>query len=313
MLVKEGMKMEYDIIIIGGGVAGLAAAIQSRRLNLKTLVLAKEIGGLINLPHPVENYPGFKKTTGMELVKNIREHAESLKPEIKEETAVSCENKKGSFAVKTEKSEYSGKALIIATGSDRRKLGIPGEKEYAGKGVSYCASCDGPLFKNKTVAVIGGNDSAAKEALLMTEYAKKVYIIYRGEKIRAEPMIVEQVEKNKKIEIITNTNVVEIKGAAFLKSVILDREFNKSKEMKLDGVFVEIGQIPSSVLVEKLGVKLNAAKEVMVDKESKTSAEGVYAAGDVTDNGWKQIVVAVSQGSFAAFSAYKVLKAKEGK
>lgn len=305
--------MEYDIIIIGGGVAGLAAAIQSRRLNLKTLIIAKEIGGLINLPHPVENYPGFKKTTGMELVKNIREHAELLKPDIKEETAVSCEKKKDIFYVKTDKSEYSGKALIIATGSDRRKLGIPGEKEYAGRGVSYCASCDGPLFKNKTVAVVGGNDSAAKEALLMTQYAKKVYIIYRGDSLRAEPLLMKQVEKNKNIEIITNTNVTEIKGKVMIGSVMLDREFNKSKELKLDGLFVEIGQIPSSVLVEKLGVKINAAKEIMVDRESKTSAEGVYAAGDVTDNGWKQIVIAVSQGSYAGFSAYKFLKAKEGK
>jgi thioredoxin reductase (NADPH) len=313
VFVKEGMKMEYDVIIIGGGVAGLAAAIQSRRLNLKTLVLTKEIGGLINLPHPVENYPGFKKTTGMELVKNIREHAESLKPEIKEETAVQCEKNGKLFEVKTEAGKYSAKALIIATGSDRRKLGIPGEKEFAGKGVSYCASCDGPLFKDKTVAVVGGNDSAAKEALLMTEYAKKVYIIYRGEALRAEPLLMKQVEKNKKIEIITNMNVVEVKGSTFIKSVVLDRELNKSKELKLDGVFVEIGQIPSSVLVEKLGVKLNAAKEIMVDKESKTSAEGVYAAGDVTDNGWKQVVIAVSQGSYAAFSAYKFLKAKEGK
>lgn len=305
--------MEYDVIIIGGGVAGLAAAIQSRRFNLKTLILATEIGGLVNLPHPVENYPGFMKTTGMELLKSIREHAENLKPDIKEETVTSCEKKGGMFRVTTDKKSYDGKTLVIATGSERRKLNVPGEQEFLGKGVSYCASCDGPLFRDKVVAVVGGNDSAAKEALLMTQYAKKVYIIYRGEKIRAEPMLAKQVEKNKKIEIITSTNVTGVKGKMFMNAVMLDREYNKSRELKLDGMFIEIGHTPAIYLAEQLGVKLNEAKEIIVDKESKTNVEGVYAAGDVTNNGWKQVVIAVSQGSYAGYSAYNQIKSKEGK
>ena len=305
--------MEYDVIIIGGGVAGLAAALQAKRFNLNTLVLTKEIGGLLNIPNPVENYPGMGFTTGMEVIKKIRAHAEKFKPEIKEETVIDCKKKGNIFALKTENSEYYGKSIVFATGSDRRKLEVPGEKEHIGKGVSYCASCDGALFGNKTVAVVGGNDSAAQEALLLTQYAKKVYIIYRGEKIRAEPMLVGQVEKNLKIEIITNTNIKQIKGKIFVDSIVLDMEYKGSAELKLDGLFVEIGHTPSSVLAAELGVKLNEAKEIMVDRESKTNVLGIFAAGDVTDNGWKQAIIAASQGSFAAFSAYKYIKAKEGK
>ncbi|MDD5182479.1 MAG: FAD-dependent oxidoreductase [Candidatus Nanoarchaeia archaeon] len=302
--------MEYDVIIIGGGVAGLSAALQAKRFNLNTLVIAKEIGGLLNIPNPVENYPGLGATTGMEIIKKIRQHAEKFKPEIKEETVIDCKKNGNVFAVKTENSEYHGKSIVFATGSDRRKLDVLGEKEHAGKGVSYCASCDGALFRNKTVAVAGGNDSAAKEALLLTQYAKKVYIIYRGEKIRAEPMLAGQVEKNPKIEIITNTNIRQINGKIFVDSIILDRAYKGSTEMKIDGLFVEVGHIPSSVLAAELGVKLNEAKEIMVDRESKTNVQGIFAAGDVTDSGWKQAIIAASQGSFAAFSAYKFVKTK---
>jgi len=307
----------YDFVIIGGGVAGLAAGMYGARLGLKTLVLGKShgselpIGGVITTTNIVENYPGFIKLTGTELAENIEKHARSYKlVDIKEEKAAEIKKEGNDFKIKTEKSLYVGRTILFATGTKWRKLpeSVKGGREFENKGVNYCALCDGPLFKNKIVAVVGGSDSAAKDALVLAEHATKVYIIYRKEQIHPEPVNLERVKQNKKIEVITNTNITEVKGGKFVQSVVLDNEYNGSKELKLDGVFVAIGHIVLSDLAKPLGVKLNEKGEIIINrKTSETSVKGIFTAGDVADKPFKQAITGVAEGCTAAYSAYEYI------
>ncbi len=293
----------YDTIIIGGGVSGLSAGMYTGRFQMKTLIIAKEIGGAIILTDKVENYPGFKKISGEDLVEKLREHAEEYDVEIIENEVISIE-KKNNFIVKTKNEEYSAKTIIYAAGTKWRKLNVPGEEEYSSKGVHYCALCDGALYKDKKVGVVGGSDSAAKEALLLTRWVKKVFIIYRGEEIHPEPINHKRVMNNDKIEVINNTNVKEIKGDKMMTHVILDN----SKKLELDGLFIEIGHIPLTDLAKNIGVELNDKNEIIIDKMSKTNIDGFYASGDVTNTEFKQAITGVSEGVKAAFSAYKKIK-----
>jgi len=297
----------YDVIIIGTGVAGYSAAIYAARFNLKTLLVGKRFGGLLQDTHIVENYPGYKSISGFDLMQKMLDHVKSYDIDIVE-SEVTAIKKNDQFEVTTKDKSYEGKTIILATGTKARELNIPGEKEFKNKGVSYCALCDAPLFKDKVVGVIGGSDSAAKEALLLAEYAKKVYIIYRKEKIRAEPVNLERVKKNDKIEVINNTNVIEVKGDNMMDQVVLDNEFNGSKELELQGLFIEIGHIPQTELAKKLGVTLNEKGEVITDEDSKTSVEGVCAAGDLTNKDWKQAIIGAAEGVTAAWSIYNYLK-----
>ncbi|MBR9678497.1 MAG: FAD-dependent oxidoreductase [Nanoarchaeota archaeon] len=299
----------WDVIVVGGGIAGLSAAMYAGRFMLKTLVITKERLGLLATTHTVENYPGFKKIVGAELVKKVEDHAVASGAEIIDGEAVEIKKSGEGFAVKTTKNEvFHAKAIIITTGTKHRELDVPGVKKLFGKGVSYCATCDGPLYRNKIVGVVGGSDSAAKEALMLSQFAKKVFIIYRKEKIRAEPVIMKRVEKNEKVEVINNANVVRINGKDFLKSVTLDREYNDSKDLKLDGLFIEIGSVPLAGLVKPLGVKLNVKGEIIIDKSSRTSVKGVFAAGDCCNTGWKQAIIGAGEGAHAAFSAYEYIQ-----
>src|SRR3989338_4054667 len=234
----------YDIIIIGAGVTGLASAMYAGRLNLKTLVIGTNssnelpIGGVITLTEVVENYPGFIRLTGPELAENIRKHALDYKDkvEIKEDLVDEVKKHGDCFEIITKsKKKYLSKSILFATGTKWRKLSMKGTLEYESKGVHYCALCDAAIFKNKVVAVVGGSDSAAKEALLLAEHAKKVYIIYRGKEIRPEPINGERIKRNKKITVITKTNVTKIKGEKFVTHIILDNKFQGSNIIKLDG------------------------------------------------------------------------------
>lgn len=307
------MKNEYDFLIIGGGGTGLAAAMYSARMGMKTLVLGfthgteLPVGGVITTTNIVENYPGFKKLTGQELAKKLEEHARSYDlVEIKNEKATDVKKTKEGFFIKTNKGEYFGKTILFATGTKWRKLDVPGSNEFENKGVSYCALCDGPLFKNKTIAVVGGSDSAAKDALLLAEHAKKVYIIYRGDEIHPEPINMERIKKNKKIEVVNKTNVTEIKGGEFMESVILDKPHKGKKELEFQGIFIAIGHVALSDLAKKIGVKTNDKGEIIIDhKTSETSVRGVFAAGDVTDKPFKQLITGVADGCTAAYSAYE--------
>src|SRR3972149_3881288 len=276
---------QYDIIIIGSGVTGLAAAMYCGRFTMKTLVLGDIPGGVIITTDIVENYPGFIKLTGQELADKVYEHAKEYQTvDIKNEKVLDIKKEGNYFVVKSDEGGYKAKTLLFATGTRWRKLGVPGEEKYSNKGVHYCMLCDGFFYRDRTIGVVGGADSAAKEAILGTQWAKKVYIIYRGERIRPEPVNMKRIEelmKQDKIGIINNTNVLEIKGNGRMSSVVFDKLYKGNKEFKLDGLFVEIGHIPLSELAVKLGVKINEKGEIIIDRASNTNIAGIFAAGDV--------------------------------
>ncbi len=306
---------EYDFIIIGAGVTGLAAAMYGARLGLKTLCFGAThgtefpIGGVITTTNIVENYPGFIRLTGEELASKIKEHALSYDlVAIKEEKVENVEKKKDYFIIKTNKSGYKGKTLLFATGTKWKKLEIPGSKEFENRGIAYCALCDAVLYKNKIVALVGGSDSAAKDALVLAEHVKKVYIIYRGEQIHPEPINMKRILATKNIEIINETNIMEIKGDKFVKSIILDKPYHGSKELAVEGVFVAIGHIALSERAKLLGIKLNEKGEIIINhKTSATNIPGVYAAGDVADKPFKQAITGVAEGCTAAYSAFEYI------
>ena len=300
----------YDVIIIGAGFAGFSAAIYAVRSNLKTLVISKAMGGAIVDAFKVENYPGYKEISGLDLMKKFEEQAKSLGSEIISDEVIDVSKADDGFKLKTKKQEFDAKTIIFATGTERRKMNVPGSKDFEGKGLHYCATCDGFFYKDKVVAVIGGSNSAAHAALLLAQFAKKVYIIYRKEKMRCEPILLERLENNKVVEFIYKNNVSEVKGSKFVEKVILENAYNNSKELSLDGVFVEIGSIPSSKLAEKLGVKLTNAKELIVNAHSRTNLKAVFAAGDVTNTVMRQGVTAAAQGAIAATGAYHFITGK---
>ncbi|MEK6856310.1 MAG: FAD-dependent oxidoreductase [Nanoarchaeota archaeon] len=315
MTLKEGNE-NYDFIIIGAGVAGLAAAMYGARLGMKTLCLGAtsgselSVGGVITTTNTVENYPGFIKLTGRELADSIKNHALSYDlVSIKEEKVETVHQDNNKFVIKTDQGEYFSKTILFATGTKWKKLEVPGGKEFENKGIAYCALCDAPLYKNKITVVIGGSDAAAKDALVLAEHAKKVYIIYRKEKIRPEPINYQRVINNPKIEIINNTNVLEVRGDNVVRSIILDKKYNGNNELLVNGVFVAIGHIVLSEIAKRIGVKTNDHDEIVINhRTSETNVPGVFAAGDVTDKPFKQAITGVAEGCTAAYSAFEYLK-----
>lgn len=298
--------MKYDLIILGSGVVGLSAAVYAGRLGLKTLVIGRETGGTIVKTDIVENYPGFRKITGQGLANNIFRHAKDYGVKIMAGDVKKVSwNKRDCFRVKTQKRVYLSKTVLFATGSKWRKLDVPGGKEFENKGVAYCALCDGPLYRGKIVAVVGGGDSAAKEALLLSKYAKKVYVLARA-KLKAEPINLKFVKANKKVEVIEGIEVKEIKGGKFVEEIVLDK-----KVLKVGGVFVDIGHIPLSGLAVPLGVKVNKNKEIKINRDSKTNVIGVWAAGDVSDSKFKQAITGVGEGVKAVYSIYEYLNGEK--
>lgn len=321
--------MLYDIIIIGAGPAGLTASIYASRYKLSNLVIGKMIGGTITYAHKVENYPGVSNISGAELGQKMIGQAKALGGEVVFENVVGLVknfvNSLGFFVVKTESGkEFEAKTLIVASGTERRKLGIPGEKEYLGRGVSYCTNCDAPFFKEKTVVLIGGANAACSGAVHLAEYAQKVYLVYRRSELRAEPVWVQEVKENPKIEVIYETNLVkilgrkevegsgELEGQDKVAGVELDKSFNGEKILKTDGVFVEIGGIPASGFLVPLGVQLDENGYVKVNEEMATNIAGIFAAGDVTDKSLilQQAITACADGAKAATSTFKYLKSR---
>ncbi len=298
---------KYDIAIIGAGPAGLSAAVYAARGGLSTIVFEKGlIGGQIVLTTEVENYPGFENSiSGFEIADKMKTQAEKFNAEILQEdvTAIGIEGL--CKIIETDKAKYRVKSVIFAAGAHPRKLAVPGEEKLTGRGVSYCATCDGALYRGKTVAVIGGGDSAVEEGMFLTRFAEKVYIIHRRDKLRAVHAVQKRAFKNPKIEFIWDTVVQEIQGEDFVQQIELyNRKTEQISTLPVDGVFVYVGIIPNNQLVESR-VELDEQGFILTDEEMHTNIPGVYAAGDIVHKVLRQVVTASSEGAIAAFSAEK--------
>jgi len=301
----------YDLIIIGGGPAGVTAGIYAARQKLNTLLITKSFGGQVaRKAVAIENYPGFEEISGMELIKKFEKHLRKQKVDIERDEVTKLKKNGNHFFVQTKsKNRFQSKAVIVASGADPRPLEVPGEKEFIGKGLSYCVTCDGPLFEGKTVAVIGGGNAGFEAAIALSNWAKKIYILEFGEKIRADETNQEIVKKTGKVEVITNAEVREIQGAQFVNSLIYqDRKTKKEIKLPVDGIFVEIGSQPATSFVKGL-VDFNERDEIKVEFETfQTKTLGLFAAGDVNVGSFKQIVTACGEGAKAALATYNYLQ-----
>jgi len=302
---------EYDIIILGGGPAGLSAGLYAARGNVKTVILEKLIpGGQLNNTLEVENYPGMDHVTGPQIAQAMETQTKRFGCEI----INNVETKKVSFTsdykvIETDKGTFKAKVLIVATGSEYKKLGAPGEVEYSGKGVSYCAVCDGAFFKEKELVVIGGGDAAVEEGTYLTRYASKVTIVHRRNEFRAEKIIQDRAFKNPKVNIVWDTTVPKINGDILgVTSVTLkDVKTGEEKDFKCDGVFIYVGLVPNTVFFKDL-VNLDSGGRIITNEKMETNVPGVYAAGDVRETPLKQAVTAAADGSLAATMALGYLE-----
>lgn len=303
----------YDLIIIGGGPAGLTAGIYASRRNLKNLIITKDIGGQASTTNHVENYPGHEKVGGFELMQIFQKQAAGFGSEFKYEEVAKIEKNGNKFLINTVAgNEYQALAMILTFGKTPSNLNVPGEKEFTGKGVAYCATCDGPLYKNKTVAVIGGGNAALESADYLAQICAKVYLIHRRNEFRGEEMLVEKVRANKNIEILLSQTVSKISGDKFVRAIEIENVESKAKkEIALDGVFIEIGHTVNAAPIREL-VKVNDNNEIIVDMDGQTSEIGIFAAGDVTNIKYKQIVISAGDGAKAALSAYKYISQIKG-
>jgi thioredoxin reductase (NADPH) len=300
----------WDIIIIGAGPAGLTAGIYAGRSKLKTLILEEKMpGGEATVTPWVENYPGFENISGLELIEKMTRQCERFGAQInKLEKVASLDLRGEEKLAKTDKDTYSAYAIIIATGTHNRLLNVPGEDKFQGRGVSYCALCDGAFFKGKKVVVVGGGNSAVTSARYLSNVAANVKLVHRRSQLRADSTSVEALKKQN-VEFLWNSGVKEVKGDGVVKSVIL--QHNKTgeiRELEVDGVFVQIGEIPNTKFIKEAGVAVDKNDYIIVDARQKTNAQGVFAAGDVTNGPVKQIGTAVGQAIVAATEAFGYIK-----
>lgn len=300
-------KYDYDLAIIGGGPAGLSAAVYASRGGMRTAIFEKAlIGGQITTTADVENYPGFEENlSGFDIAEKMQKQAEKFGTEIKQETIKSIQNDGFGKMILTDSKEYKVKAVIVASGANPRKLDVPGESKFTGRGVSYCATCDGALYRGKTVAVVGGGDSAVEEALFLTKFAEKVYIIHRRDELRAVKLIQKRAFENEKIEIVWDSIVKEVHGNDFVEKLSLhNKKTKESSDLKVDGVFIYVGILPNNELV-KSDVELDEQGFILTDETMRTKTNGLYAAGDVVHKVLRQVITAASDGATAAFSIEK--------
>lgn len=297
----------YDVIIIGGGPGGLSAGLYAARRKLRAVILCESLGGQMSYAHIVENYPGADPISGLELAEKMKDQAIKAGCEFKDETVISMDIKRDVKKVKTRTAEYSARAVIIATGSHYRKLEADGEDKFLGKGVSYCSICDGPLYQGKVVAVIGGSDSAVKSALYLKDIAAETYLVHRRDQLRAEETNQERL-KSSNVKIIWNSTVEKIDGDKLVTKILVkDVNTEKITEIAVDGVFIEVGEIPTTELVKSAGVEINDKNFISVNSRHETNLPGVYAVGDVTGS-LAQIIVAAAGGADAATNAYLFIK-----
>jgi len=299
--------MIYDLIIIGGGPAGITAGIYASRNNLKTLLISRTIGGqLASKAVDIENYTGFSSISGMELALAFEDHLRKQDNiEINSQDVVEVQKKDNFFFIKTEENEFQSKTVIMASGAIPRKLNIKGEEEFIGKGVSYCTTCDGPFFIKKDVAIIGGGNAGFEAAIFLSQIANKIYILERGDRIIADKSNQEKVSKISNIEIVTEAIAKEIRGDKFVNLLELEKN-GKMQELEVQGVFVQIGYIPKTDLIKNL-VNLNEKGEIIVNENMETKTKGLYAAGDITNSKVKQIICACSDGAKATLSSFNFL------
>ena len=299
----------YDLLIIGQGAAAFAAALYAARYQIKPAVIGETFGGETATGGMIENYPGYPEIDGFDLMLKFREQADKYEVPVIDDKVVGLENADGHYTATTFGGDtYTGASVLLAVGRERRKLGLEHEEEWTGKGVSFCSTCDAPLHRGNVVAVVGGGDAAIKGAVLLTRYAQKIYVIYRGSRFtRPEPANLRALGEAGNAETLFNTNVVALKGEDGLSGIVLDREYEGSTEIAVHGIFLEIGADPRSELAVQLGADLNELDEVVVDRRMRTNVPGVFAAGDLTDASGelKQTITAAAQGAQAAATAYE--------
>lgn len=299
------MDKVYDLIIVGAGPAGITAAVYAARQKLDLLVIAKDVGGQAIWSSDIENYTGYQLVTGVELVGKFEEHLRKFNVPLQVGEEVSDVTKKEQlFEVKTDKAVYQSRTVIIASGKVPRLLGIPGEKEFRNRGVTYCATCDGPLFSNMDVAIIGGGNSALDATLQMMKIARKIYLIDTNPKLKGDAIMIDKVTQSDKVTVLTNTKTLEILGETMVKGIVVE-ENAKRRQLDVQGIFIEVGFVPSSKVVSEIA--RNSANEIKVERGNTTNIPGIFAAGDVTDVADKQIIIAAGEGAKAAISAFKYL------
>ena len=308
----DGQVPQYDVLIIGQGAAGFSAALYAARYQMKTVVFGDKFGGETAIGGAIENYPGFPAIDGFDLMLKMRQQVEGYDVEIIDEKVDTLTREPDCFEARTEDSSYRGKSVILAVGRERRKLSLPMEEEWTGRGVSYCSVCDAPLYRGKVAAVVGGGNAAVEGAILLARYAEKVYLIYRGDRLfRPEPISLRMLDDTPNVEVLLKTQVTALQGTDGLDGVTLDSPANGSHDLNLDGLFVEIGADPRSKLGLDVGTAVNDQGEIIVDKLMRTNIEGVFAAGDLSDasGNLKQTITAAAQGALAATSAYDFVSA----
>lgn len=302
----------YDLIIIGGGPAGITAGIYATRQKLNTLLITKSFGGQVaKKAVAIENYPGFAEISGLELIRRFEKHLRKQKIDIERDEVTKIKKIGKKFFVQTKsKHQFQAKAVIVASGADPRPLEVEGEKKYIGRGLSYCPTCDGPLFEGKTVAIIGGGNAGFEAAIfLANNYVKKIYILEYAPKIGADETNQERVKKTGKVEVITSVAIKKIQGDQFVNSLVYeDRKTGREKTLAVEGVFIEIGSQPATSFIKGL-VDFNEKDEIIVNpKTGETRIPGLFAAGDIDDVPYKQIVIAAGEGTKAALSVYNYLQ-----
>ncbi|OGF24223.1 thioredoxin-disulfide reductase [Candidatus Falkowbacteria bacterium RIFCSPLOWO2_12_FULL_45_13] len=302
----------FDVIIIGAGPTGLTAAIYATRRMMKTLVISKDIGGQIIWTSEIENYPGIKLIKGTNLVTDIYEQAKSLGAKIRiAEVSQIIRQDDGNFVIQANQEKYESKTVIIAMGLMPKVLSLPNEREFVGRGISYCANCDAPLFKGKTVAVIGGGNAALDAAEVLSKIARNVYLVYHKSKFKGFEILIDEVKNKENVKVILESDIIEISGKQKLEKIkVVNHTDQTMRWLEVDGLFVEIGHQPKTDLVADL-VERDGKGQIIVDLCCRTSLEGMFAAGDVTQIEFKQIVIGCGQGAVAALSAYKYLQGKK--
>lgn len=307
------MENTYDVIIIGGASAGLTAAIYTARRALKTLVLTKDIGGQLSTTPDVENYPGFDRIEGWELSNRMKKQAELFGSTVVMSEVTGVRPARDEFVVLTHEKEYHTRAVILAFGKTPRNLDVPGEKEFQGKGVSYCATCDMPLYKGKTVVIVGGGNAAIDAVVYGSALAEKIYLVHRRDQFRAEQILVDRMMEKSNVEIIYNSVAKEVTGEGRVNGLtITNTQTGADRHLVVGGVFAEIGYVVRADFIKGL-VAMTDKSEIITDTQMMSSVPGIFAAGDVTTSPYKQAVVSAGEGCTAALAAYEYLMKKEGK